>query len=509
MKTKKLLAFLLALMFTLSFGSVAMAETPAATEQKPGVEIIIMHTNDTHSRFDEDAKNGYIGFAKIAGEAKALRSAGKNVVLVDAGDTLHGQINSTLYEGSTAVDLLNTCGYDYFVPGNHDFNYGTDRLVELSNGMSAKTLSANIYKDGKLLFPAYSIKEIAGKKIGFFGLTTPETYYKTSAANVAGVKFINPITAAKQAVKALKAKKVDYIVCIAHLGIDDATKIKSTDVGKKVKGIDLIIDGHSHSVLNGGVQAGGALVVSAGEYDEYVGMVTIRFTDDGVTTTAKLDDYAAAKNYPVDPYVKGNLSVLNGQLSARTDKIIGYTKETLDGDRAHLRAGETNLSKLTADILRLGTGADVALTNGGGIRATIPAGYITYRSILNVFPFNNQAVTIKVKGSELLAALENGVSAYPSLSGGFPQVSGITYTIDPAKPAGNRVVKVMVGSKPLNKNAVYVLATNDFTATGGDNYTMLNKPVEAYFGSLDELIAGYIEEHGVTYDAADRLIVVE
>ena len=247
--------------------------------------ITIAHTNDTHSRIDDTKDN--IGFAKIAAKINDLRKTvgEENVLVFDAGDTLHGQPVITTNKGLGAVEIMNTIGYDVMVPGNHDFNYGQERLVELSKEMEFDLLSANVVKkDGTTLLEPYVIKEINGLKVGIFGLSTPETIYKTHPKNVEGLTFKDPVEVAKNMVKELEGK-TDLIIALSHLGIHEGNDT-SEKVATNVKGIDLIVDGHSHSTLPQGKVVNGTLIVQTGEYDKNLGIVDILVKKNGTIEIA-------------------------------------------------------------------------------------------------------------------------------------------------------------------------------------------------------------------------------
>ncbi|MNZ85707.1 Trifunctional nucleotide phosphoesterase protein YfkN precursor [compost metagenome] len=267
----------------------------------------------------------------------------------------------------------------------------------------------------------------------------------------------------------------------------------------EVKGIDIFVDGHSHTVLENGLVAGNdTLIVSAGEYTKYVGVVD--FWVDGGQVVKKqatlIDQEEAADIAPAAKVTAIVESVLKKQEAILAEEV-GHTSVALEGAREKVRAGETNLGNLLTDALLDITGADVALTNGGGIRASIDEGVITKGEVITVLPFGNQIVTLEVTGADIKAALENGVSDYPNPKGAFPHVSGITFKIDPSAAAGERVHSILLDGKELDDAAKYMLATNDFLAAGGDEYSMLGGyPQAGMYGSLDEALIQYIQKLG-------------
>lgn len=491
---KKILTVLLALVL------IFLPVTPAAAssllpDEATNLEgyTVIIHTNDTHSR--AVAKDGSMGFTAVSALKKFCESKGVKVILLDAGDTLHGLPFANLVEGKSIVDIMNLVGYDAMTPGNHDFNYGSDTLKKRSEEMNFPLLSANITvkEDGSDFLRDHIIIERNGIRYGIFGLSTPETAYKTNPKNVENISFNNPIEAAKAQVEELKKGGADFIIALAHLGVDEGSEYTSRLVANEVEGIDLIVDGHSHTIFEEGEKVKNTLIVSTGDYLNRIGVVVIDST--GKIAGAGLVDSTLFTE--TDPAIGEYITSYNAELEKLLSEVVGTTKVELDGVREHVRAGETNLGNLAADAFRWKTGADVAFTNGGGIRASIDIGDITKNEVVTVFPFGNFIVTKKVTGDAIVKALEHGVSIYPEVNGGFPQVSGITFTIDPSKEAGKRVSNVKIGGKPIDLKAEYLLATNDFIIAGGDGYTMLaDFPVANEFGSMEEIIIEYLQEIG-------------
>lgn len=465
-----------------------------ATPPVSGKHITILHTNDTHSHVVANDKE--MGFAKLAGIIDQYRASNPNTLLLDDGDTVHGTTFATLVSGESIVKVINKLRYDAMVPGNHEFNYGWKHLVKLSKEIQFPVLSANIKQtDGTRLFQPYVIKEVDGVKIGIIGLTTPETAYKTNPKNVEGIQFTDPVAEAKAAVDEIRSK-VDVVVVLGHLGQDASSKDTSLKVVKEVPGIDIFIDGHSHTVLEKGlVGDNGTLIASAGEYTKYLGVVDL-WVDGGKVTQkqAKLIDSTQAADIQPNAEITSLIASIQKEQEPILKEVVAQTSVDLEGAREKVRAGETNLGDLLTDAMRDISGADVALTNGGGIRASIKTGTVTKGDIITVLPFGNQIVTLKVKGSDIQAALENGTASYPEPSGGFPQVSGISFKIDTSAAKGSRVHSILIGGKTLDPDATYTLATNDFTAVGGDQYTMFAKyPQAGMFGSLDEALIRYMQ----------------
>ncbi|MCM3204380.1 5'-nucleotidase C-terminal domain-containing protein [Paenibacillus illinoisensis] len=481
----------------LLFGSVGIAAAATDTTPGTGTHITILHTNDTHARAVEASPA--MGYAKVAGIADKYRSENPNTLLLDAGDAVHGTTFATLVNGESIVKVMNEMGYQAIVPGNHEFNYGSKHLVELADMMNFPMLSANVKKkDGTGLFDPYLIKEVDGVKIGIIALTTPETMYKTNPKNVEGLDITDPAAEAKILVNEIRSK-VDVVVVLGHLGQDASSTDTSFKVVKEVPGIDVFIDGHSHTILQDGlVSDNGTLIASAGEYTNFVGVIDL-WVDGGKVTKkqATLIDETEAKDIKPNEKVAALVNSIQKEQEPILKEEVANTAILLDGKREQVRAGETNLGDLLADAIRDVSNADIALTNGGGIRASIEKGIVTKGDIITVLPFGNQVVTLDVKGSDVLAALENGVASYPEPSGGFPQVSGMKFSIDTSAAEGSRVHSVTIGGKALDPEATYTLATNDFTAVGGDEYTMFNKyTISGMYGAMDEALIEYMQKLG-------------
>ncbi len=489
---------------------LALAMPAQAAETNAGsASITILHTNDIHSRVD--GSDDSIGYARLSALIKQVKEQNPNTLVIDAGDTFHGQTIANLVRGESIVRIMNEIGYDAMAPGNHDFNYGQERLLELAQETRFPILAANVKReDGSRLLESSVVREVGGVKIGLFGLSTPETAFKTHPNNVAGIDFADPVAEAKAAVAELQGK-ADVIVAIAHLGVDKSSVDTSIKVAEQVPGIDLIIDGHSHTLLEQGMQVGDTLIVQTGEYGKNLGRVELTVSGGEVTAkTASVITRAAAESVQPDQAVIRIIDEIKQEQDKVLSEVVGSTPVKLVGEREVVRKGESNLGNLIADAMLDETGADVALTNGGGIRASIEAGPVTKGQVVSVLPFGNYIQTKQVKGSDIVAALEHGVSAYPEPLGGFPHVAGMTFEFDPGLPAGQRVTDVKIQGAPLNPEQTYMLATNDFMAAGGDQYTMFKDyPVANDYSSLEESVIAYLQKNGEAKAAVEGRIVAK
>ncbi|MCK5779628.1 MAG: 5'-nucleotidase C-terminal domain-containing protein [Psychrilyobacter sp.] len=471
------------------------------------VEFKIMHVNDTHGRVSTGKYDG-MGLARVSTIVKNTRKEDPNVLFLDAGDTLHGTVYAALSNGESVVKVMNVMGYDAMTTGNHDYNYGLDRIENLQNTMNFPVIVSNVtYKDsGEKAFKPYIIKTLPnGVKVGIFGLATPETAYKTNPLNVEAVTFGDPIAAAKESVAALTAEGVNYIVALSHLGMDEDSVYTSVKVATEVAGIDLIVDGHSHQEID--TMVGDTHIVQSGFYDKNLGEVTIKLNADGTKTeTAKLftKEYAM-ENVEEDPAVTAIIEAVNVEQDKITSVVVGETDITLDGERNNVRAGETNLGDMITEAVLFETKADAVITNGGGIRASIQKGTITRGDIISVLPFGNYVIVKEMSGQALKDGIENGIQSYPDARGSFPHVAGITFKFDPTKEVGNKVYELtFTNGEKVMMDKMYNVATNDFMAVGGDQYESFKgtKTVTEY-ESLEEILGKYIRENGITHPTTD------
>ncbi|AGB41077.1 5'-nucleotidase/2',3'-cyclic phosphodiesterase-like hydrolase [Halobacteroides halobius DSM 5150] len=503
---KRLSTVFLVLLVLCLVSSVALAKT---------IDLTIFHTNDTHAHVEEGKYAG-MGFAKIATIVKQARKEVTNVLLLDAGDTFHGTSFANLNEGKSIAKIYNKLGYDVLVPGNHDFNYGHHRLAKLNKMTEFPIISANIVKADNqraFRFQPGEIKNINGVKVAILGLTTPETTYKTHPKNVAGLEFKDPIKTAKGMVNLIKKKSnPDLIIALTHLGLSEGSKYTSKRLAQEVPGIDLIVDGHSHTKLEKGKLINNTPIVMAGEYTESLGVVNLTIKDGKlVKGRADLITKEEAANVKKDKKMLQLIADIKAKNKEITSTVIGKTAVKLNGAREDIRTGETNLGDLVANAMLEAVVADIAITNSGGIRASIPQGKITKGEVLKVLPFNNYVIVKKVKGRVILEAIEHGISKYPAHEGLFPQVAGLSFMFNPSQPAGKRGLALQINDNPIDPDQYYKVAINDFMAAGGDGYRMFKeaKTIQEA-GSLDEIVIDYIKERGVVALEQDgRIIPIE
>lgn len=442
------------------------------------IHITIAHTNDVHGHIQENSKDKEFGYAKIATLVKQWREENSNFLLMDAGDTFQGTIYTNQFKGESIVPILNSLGYGAMAAGNHEFDFGYEQLLKLADMLDYPMINANVYKaDGtNLLVPTYTV-EIAGQKIAFIGFVTEETPIVTHPNNVIGLTFKDPVEIAKKLVPELK-ETADHVIVLSHIGVE-----KDREIAKNVPDIDLIIGGHSHTPLHTPEVVNGTYIVQDWEYGKSLGRVDLYYYNKNlVGFSGGLVDYD--ESVKADPAIEKLVKEVVGQVDSAMAEVIGNTTVDLQGDRGKVRSMETNLGSFVADAIIektktiKGHVADVAFMNGGGIRASKEAGDITKKDLYTILPFGNTLTIVKATGADIKAALENsvkGVEKKDDLPGSFLQVSGLSFTFDATKPAGERVLSVTIKGEPIDPAKEYTVATNDFITSGGDGYSMLKK----------------------------------
>ncbi len=516
---RKLLSVLLAALLVLSCtAALADDEAPAYTD------AVILYTNDIHCGIDDA-----IGYAGLAAYAKAYENAGYQVVKVDIGDAIQGAAVGTLSKGSYIVDIMNYVGYDLATLGNHEFDYNMDTLMALKDKAEYTYVDCNFMDmEGNTIFDAYKILEVGGRKIAFVGIVTPESFTKSTPTyfqNEAG-EYIYSLcegnngadlyAAVQNAVDAARAEGVDMVIALAHLGIDEeSSPWTSSEVILNTNGIDVVLDGHSHSTIDGeyvqNKDGEDVLLTSTGTKLNNLGVLTL--AADG-TVYSELHDEVIFQDADTVEFING----IKANYEADLQKVVGHTdvdlitKDPATGERI-VRNAETNLGDLCADGYRYLSGADIAFVNGGGVRADIPAGDITYEQVIAVHPFGNAMCTIEVTGQKILDALELSVSSMPGELGGFLQVSGISFEINMnvessvvvddkgmfVEVAGDRRIQnVMVGDEPIDPEKTYILASHNYMLkSAGDGYSMFTDcPVLQNEVMLDnQVLITYINEY--------------
>ena len=536
MNTRRVLSLILALVMALSLTSAALAES--LVEDYPVKLVtdfaadytgktVILHTNDVHGQVD--------GYAYIAALKNKFASLGADVILADCGDFSQGSIYVSISKGATAVELMNAAGYDIVTLGNHEFDFGYAQVMENLSNAEFTTVCCNVIVDetGEPILPATAVHETAsGLKLGFVGIETPETATKVNPGLISSIHFTafeDLYTTTQAAVDSIR-DQVDLVIALAHLGVDEESalnKYRSMDLLERVNGIDFTLDGHSHTVMTAGKN--GEKIQSTGTKFENIGVVIIdnetkTIVDNYLMPTSIGGYYAMPKDQ--DVAVKADLIV--ALVDAAFGKVFATSDVLLNGDRAPgNRTMETNMGDLICDamvwsVLRAGGAmkvddtAVVGITNGGGIRAAIQPGDVTMKDINTVLPFGNTVAVVYVTGAELLEALEASTFCTPDSVGGYPQTSGIKWTLDTTKPYDQGEVYVLDGKEtsyfapasiqrvtiesingePFDPEATYAIVTNNFCVAGGDTYNVFARSEASFDTSIpmDQAVVEYITD---------------
>jgi 2',3'-cyclic-nucleotide 2'-phosphodiesterase (5'-nucleotidase family) len=468
---------------------LGLAAMTAALAETVNVSIIVASDMDTMS----GKKRG--GVARLAAVVNGERAKGGNSLFVYPGDLLSPSILAGFDKGAHMIELLNMAPPDILVPGNHEYDFGPEEFIKRMNEGKFMKLATNTrYKDGSMLpgFEERVIKEFGGVKIGFIGLTTEDTPDISSPGNIV---FSSNVNTAKRVGGELREAGADMVVAIVHTAQEMDFKLLYS------AGVDVVLSGHDHNlhVFYDGRKA----LVESKEEAEYVTIMDIEF-DIGESRgkrrvrwwpNFRIIDTA---NVEPDAAVAEKVAGYEATLSKELDVAIGTSEVELDTRKAIVRTSEAAFGNLTADAMRAAVSADVAFTNGGGIRGNkiYDAGHtLTRRDVLTELPFGNGTVKLEVTGATILAALEHGYRAAPEATGGFLHISGMKATVDTSKPAGSRVSDVMVGGAPLDPAKSYTLATNDFMGRGGDGYKMLRSGKVLIDPSSAKLMANDVMAH--------------
>ncbi|MFD3004411.1 bifunctional metallophosphatase/5'-nucleotidase [Thermus tengchongensis] len=465
--------------------------------------LTLVHTNDTHAHLEpmeltlSGKKVRVGGVAQRIAFFDRLRAGRKNLLFLDAGDVFQGTLYFNQYRGLADRYFMHRALYRVMALGNHEFDLGPGPLAEFLKGARFKVVSANVGVEReprlKGLFSPYAVVTVGGEKVGVIGLTTPDT--REIANPGPTVDFLDPYESAQKAVYELLRKGVNKIIVLSHLGYAEDLKL-----ARRLVGAQVIVGGHSHTLLGSfphkelapagpyptvvkNPEGKDVLVVQAWEWGKVVGLLEVTFNEKGELLAYKGEPVLMTPEVsPEDFFAKEALLAYAQPVMALMAQVIAEAKVDLVGERAIVRKRESNLGNLIADGMVWKTknaGVQIALQNGGGIRASIPKGPITVGKVYEVLPFGNTLVVMDLKGKEIKAALENGVSQWEQAAGRFLQVSGLRYAFDLARPAGDRVVRVEVntekGYQPLDLEATYRVVVNSFIANGGDGFTVLKE----------------------------------
>jgi len=426
--------------------------------------LTVLHFNDDYQLTAVD--NGAAGgLDRLATLVKQYREKEPCTLLLFAGDLISPSVESSVFKGAQLIDGFNRLGVDAAVFGNHEFDYGPAELQKRVAESKFPWVATNVMNPpGARLFPGarlYVIRNVCGVNVGVFGLLTPST---ASSSSPGPVWFGGPTAVAAAMVPILRRNGAQRIIALTHMTVEEDRAMLAV-----VAGVDLVIGGHEHVPLTSRV--GDRLIAKAGVDARWLGVTRVALTGRPVATHELIP---ITDKTPSDPAMAALSKRYSDALSRDLQIVIGETTVALDARNAVVRQQESPLGNYIADVMRAAVGADLTITNGGGIRtdALFPAGPIRRRDVFAWLPFGNIVTKVAVTGAAVRAALENGVSQWQQVAGRFPQVSGLQFTFNPDRPAGSRVLGVTVGGRPLDDAATYTVATNDFMLRGGDGYAM-------------------------------------
>ena len=514
--------------FLMSAAALGLSAGAAAADYS----LTILHTNDFHARFEpinkydsgcssEDNTEGkcFGGSARLMSAIRDARARLDNSLLVDGGDQFQGTLFYTYYKGKLAAEMMNKMGYDAMTVGNHEFDDGPEVLRGFMDALEFPILMSNADVSGEPLLADVlkksTVIEKNGEKIGLIGLTPQDTDELASPGP--NVIFTVPADAVQGEVDKLTEMGVNKIIVLSHSGYG-----VDLELAEQTTGVDVIVGGHTNTLLGDMERAegpyptmvGDTAIVSAYAYGKFLGELNVTFDDDGKVIEASgaplLMDAAVVE----DEATVSRIVEAAKPLDEIRNKVVAQTDEAIGGDRETCRSQECTMGNLIADAMLdrvKDQGIDVAIQNGGGIRASIDAGEVTMGEVLTVLPFQNTLSTFQVTGATLVEALENGVSQIEEGAGRFAQVAGMTYAFDASKPAGERVSDVMIGGAPVEMEKLYGVVSNNYVRSGGDGYKMFTDAQNAYdFGpDLADVTAEYLAEKAPYKPYTDGRIAVK
>ncbi|WP_282063254.1 bifunctional metallophosphatase/5'-nucleotidase [Roseobacter litoralis] len=478
--------------------------------------LTILHTNDFHARFEpisrfdsgcsgEDDAEGkcFGGSARLVTAIADAKARSDNAILVDGGDQFQGTLFYTYYKGALAAEMMNKMGYDAMTVGNHEFDDGPEVLRGLIDAVDFPVLMSNADVTREPLLaetlPKSVVIERGGERLGLIGLTPQDTDELASPGD--NITFSDPVAAVQEQVDLLTADGVNKIIVLSHsgYGVDQRVAAETT-------GVDVIVGGHSNSLLsNTNEDAVGpyptmvkdTAIVQAYAYGKFLGELNVTFDDAGAVISAVGEPLIMDATVTADEATVARIVEAALPLDEIRNAVVADAAEAIVGERDACRARECEMGNLIADAMLARVqdqGIEIALQNGGGIRASIDAGEVTKGEVLTVLPFQNTLSTFKVTGATIVAALENAVSQHEEGAGRFLQVAGISYAFDVSQPAGSRISAVMVGGAPIDLEKLYGVVSNDYVRNGGDGFDMFKTAQEAYdFGpDLADVTAEYM-----------------
>lgn len=491
-------------------------------------ELNILHINDLHSRIEainkydstctaeEEGKDecfGGIARVKTAIDSRRGELQDANILVLDAGDQFQGSLFYSMFKSGPIADFMNGIGFDAMAIGNHEFDDGPEELLKFIDAAKFPIISGNtIATDASPVankFEGYIVKEMGGQKVAVVSVLATDTDETSSPGDA--ISFEDEVEYLKKVVPELEGQGVNKIILLSHVGYE-----RDKQIAAAVEGIDVIVGGHSHTLLSStDDKAAGPYptlaknpagtdvpIVTAYAYSKYLGDLKVVFDDNGVVKSTEGAPKLLDGSIVPDAGFAAKVKELGEPLEELKQKVVGSSADTIVGDRNVCRVEECSMGNLVADaqLERVkDQGITISIANSGGLRASIDAGDVTMGEVLTVLPFQNTIATFQLKGSDLLAALENGAKGLEEVAGRFPQVAGMKYAFDKSKPPGSRISDVQVkegeGFVPLDPNKTYGVVTNNYVRGGGDGYEVFaTNAVNPYdFGpNLEQAVADYL-----------------
>lgn len=500
-----------------------------AQDAPAAYKLRILHTNDHHARIEPVLSSGeplHGGVARRKTLIDRIRAESPDpVLLVDAGDVFQGTLYFNQFDGQADLEFYNAMGYELMTLGNHEFDRTEEVLAAFITGASFPLLSANInVPAGSPLAGTFSpsiVIEKGGERLGFFGLTPQDT--PELALGARNLAFTDPLEAARAQVATLQAQGVNKIIGLTHVGIELDRRI-----AREIPGISMIIGGHSHTPMGPMNNAGNSpypelvtgpdgqqvAVITAWEWGRWLGDVTLSFDADGRLVDLQGNPSEVEPGLVPDAGFEDRIAVFRASLDELRQRVVGASAVDLNGERDAIRGRETNLGNLVAEALLASSreaGAQIAITNGGGIRTSIPAGPVTVGQILEVLPFGNTLSLVTLSGAQIKAALENGVSQVETGAGRFPQIAGFRFSFDPRQPVGSRITTMTDDNQALAPEATFRVVTNNFMLAGGDGYSVFAEGLNPVDSGLimSDVVEQYIAANSPITIATDGRIVEE
>ncbi|WP_171228387.1 bifunctional UDP-sugar hydrolase/5'-nucleotidase [Ruegeria sp. HKCCA4008] len=509
--------------FLASAAILGLTAGVAAAEYK----LTILHTNDIHSRIESinkydstcDAEGeaegkcfGGVARLKTMVDARRDALADQNVLLLDAGDPFQGSLYYTTYKGAAEAEFMEAIGYDVMAVGNHEFDDGPEGLATFIDAVSFPVISGNLDLSSsaelKDKVGNHVVLDVGGQKVGIISALATDTVETSSPGK--DVIFKDEIESLQADVAALQDEGVNIIIALNHVGL-----AKDLEIAEQVPGLDLVVGGHSHTLLSNTqegaagsypMMVGDVPIVQAYAYSKYLGEITLTFDDDGNLILAEGEPILLDASVTPDADIVARVAEMGAPIEEMKQRVVASSAAAIEGDRAVCRVQECAMGNLVADAMLARVadqGAQIAIANSGGLRASIDEGEVTMGEVLTVLPFQNTLSTFEITGQTVIDALENGVSQVEEVKGRFPQVAGLRFTWDPSvAPNEGRIIDVMVaegdGFVPIDPNKTYLVVTNNYVRNGGDGYSMFegdDKNAYDFGPDLADVTAEYLAEN--------------